>query len=370
MVYIKEPVKLRQRERSRGGYSLYLDITINGKRTYEYLKLYLVPENNRADKLKNKETLRLAEAIRAQRVIEIQNGRFGFENNKNSKINLFEYWDIVMERRKKEDSTGNYGNWYSVKTHLLKYAGTGNVRMCDIDEKFCQGFKDYLENAVTKSNKPLSQNSKNSYFIKFRVFMQTALQEDVIYKNPCSGIKPVAQSEEKREYLTMDELKALAATPCSKEVLKRAFLFSCLTGLRWSDVNKLLWADVREQDGMKRIVFRQKKTKNLEYLDVNEQAAALIGNRADNNSRVFVGLKYSAQMNIELQRWCLTAGISKKITFHCARHTFAVMMLTLGTEIYTVSKLLGHKELKTTQIYADILDKKKQEAVNQFPQIL
>ena len=367
---LKEPVKLRKRERTKGGYSLYLDITVDGKRTYEYLKLYLVPEVSRADKLKNQETMRFAEAIKAQRVIEIQNGRFGFENRKTAKINLFKYWDVVMERRKKEDSVGNYGNWYSVKTHLLKYAGTGNVRMCDVDEKFCQGFKDYLENAVTKSNKPLSPNSKNSYFIKFRVFMQTALQEGVIYKNPCAGIKPAAQSEEKREYLTMDELKVLAQTPCCKDVLKRAFLFSCLTGLRWSDVNKLRWSDVREQDGFKRIVFRQKKTKNLEYLDINEQASALMGDRTDDDNRVFVGLKYSAQMNLELQRWCMIAGITKKITFHCARHTFAVMLLTLGTEIYTVQKLLGHKELKTTQIYADILDKKKQEAVTKLPQIL
>lgn len=370
MANTNETVHLRKRQRTHGGYSLYLDIYANGRRNYEYLKLYLVPENSRADKLKNQETMRLAEAVKAQRIVEIQNGRFGFDTPKMSKINLFAYWDEVMERRKKEDSTGNYGNWYSVKTHLLKYAGTGDVKMADIDKKFCQGFKDYLRTAETKSGKPLSQNSRNSYFCKFRVFMQTALDEGVININPCSGIKPDKPSEEKREYLTIDEIKQLSQTPCTKDVLKRAFLFSCLTGLRWSDVNKLTWGDVRQQDGFRRIVFRQKKTKNLEYLDINPQAAALMGTPSDDNDRVFRGLKYSAQMNIELQRWCMTAGISKKITFHCGRHTFAVMMLTLGTEIYTVQKLLGHRELKTTQIYADILDKKKQDAVTQIPQVL
>ena len=370
MANTNETVHLRKRQRTHGGYSLYLDIYANGRRNYEYLKLYLVPENSRADKLKNQETMRLAEAVKAQRIVEIQNGRFGFDTPKMSKINLFAYWDEVMERRKKADSTGNYGNWYSAKTHLLKYAGTGDVKMADIDKKFCQGFKDYLRTTETKSGKPLSQNSRNSYFIKFRVFMQTALDEGIININPCSGIKPDKPSEEKREYLTIDEIKQLSKTPCTKDVLKRAFLFSCLTGLRWSDVNKLTWGDVRQQDGFRRIVFRQKKTKNLEYLDINPQAAALMGTPSDDNDRIFRGLKYSAQMNIELQRWCMTAGISKKITFHCGRHTFAVMMLTLGTEIYTVQKLLGHRELKTTQIYADILDKKKQDAVTQIPQVL
>ena len=120
MANTNETVHLRKRQRTHGGYSLYLDIYANGRRNYEYLKLYLVPENSRADKLKNQETMRLAEAVKAQRIVEIQNGRFGFDTPKMSKINLFACWDEVMERRKKADSTGNYGIWYSAKTHLLK----------------------------------------------------------------------------------------------------------------------------------------------------------------------------------------------------------------------------------------------------------
>lgn len=70
-----------------------------------------------------------------------------------------------------------------------------------------------------------------------------------------------------------------------------------------------------------------------------------------------------------MREWCLKAGITKHITFHCGRHTFAVLQLSLGTEIYTVSKLLGHRELKTTQVYAQIMDAKKREAVNRIPEL-
>jgi site-specific recombinase XerD len=92
----------------------------------------------------------------------------------------------------------------------------------------------------------------------------------------------------------------------------------------------------------------------------------LLGEKAEPIERVFKGLKYSAWHNIKLQQWVMRAGISKTITFHCARHTYATLQLTLGTDIYTVSKLLGHKDLKTTQVYAKIIDDKKKEAANKI----
>ena len=126
---------------------------------------------------------------------------------------------------------------------------------------------------------------------------------------------------------------------------------------------------MQEFDGGTRIVFRQKKTKGLEYLDIAGQAVRYMGQRGKADERVFAGLKYSAWHNLALREWCLKAGITKHITFHCGRHTFAVLQLSLGTEIYTVSKLLGHRELKTTQVYAQIMDAKKREAVNRIPEL-
>ena len=117
-------------------------------------------------------------------------------------------------------------------------------------------------------------------------------------------------------------------------------------------------------------IFRkQKKTGGQEYLDINPQAVQYMGERRKADDRVFVGLKYSSYMITELRMWAMRAGITKDITFHSGRHTFAVLMLDLGADIYTVQKLLGHKEIGTTQIYAKIMDKKKQQAVSMIPNI-
>lgn len=199
-----------------------------------------------------------------------------------------------------------------------------------------------------------------------------AIQKGIINLNPLQQVAGIKGENNKREYLSIDELKSLVKTDCRYPDLKNAFLFGCLTGLRWSDINQLTWADVQELDGHQRIIFKQQKTKGLQYLDISPQAYALMGEKK--TGRVFVGLRYSAYMNVELLRWCMAAGISKHITFHASRHTFAVTQLTMGTDIYTVSRLLGHSEIKTTEIYADIIDSKRKLAImtlleiNQFAQ--
>ena len=188
--------------------------------------------------------------------------------------------------------------------------------------------------------------------------------------NPLRGIEGFKAGESERCYLTLDEVKAMAAAHCKYPALKKAFMFSCLTGIRKSDIEKMRWKEVQQHGEFTRIIFKQKKTGGQEYLDINPQAASYLGERGKPDDRVFVGFKYSSYMITELRMWAVRAGITKDITFHSGRHTFAVLMLDLGAEIYTLQKLLGHKEIQTTQIYAKILDKKKQEAVSMIPNIL
>ncbi len=377
----KEPIRLRKRILKTGNTSLYLDIYHNGKRSYEYLNLYLVPEKTRADKEKNKDTLRLADAVRAQRVVEFQNGRFGFDDGYKLDTNFLDYYRMMCEKRHQNPaSLGNWGNWYSALRHLERYCRPG-MTFRDVTPAFVRGFRDYLDTTArvrnqrkradtTEDRKRLSSASKLSYFNKLRTCINQAFEEGIIPKNPMRGIEGFKLEERERVYLTLDEVKAMAATDCKYPALRNAFLFSCLTGLRKSDIQKMKWSEVRQQGEYTRIVFRQKKTGGQEYIDINPQAVHFMGKRRNPDDYVFTNFTYSSYYLNELKRWALSAGITKNITFHSARHTFAVMMLDLGADIYTVQKLLGHKEIHTTQIYAKVMDKKRQEAAMLIPPIL
>ena len=372
-------VHLRQRKQTKdGSISLFLEIykgtitssegKVKNLRDYEYLYLYLIDKpKTPIDKQSNKDNLQLAESIKAKRELEIKNGLYGFANEFKQSTNFIDYFTDQMEKRKQ--SEGNYGNWDSTLKHLIKFAGT-KISFREIDQNFCENFRDYLKNTAKKSSgQPLSSSSVSSYFNKFRACLKEAVKKKIILSNPATDVTNPKVIENIRQHLSLDELKAIVKTECRYDVLKRAFIFSCLTGLRWSDINNLKWSELQNTNEGWRITFHQQKTKGLQYLDMSEQARGYLGEQGNPNERVFTGLRYSSYMNVELSKWIMRAGITKDITFHCARHTFAVLQLTLGTEIFTLSKLLGHSELKTTQIYAKIIDEKKREAVNKIPDI-
>lgn len=381
----KEPVRIRRRALRSGNISLYLDIYVNGKRSYEFLNLYLVPERTRADRERNRDTLRLADAVRAQRVVEFQNGRFGFDEGYRLDANFLDYFrNLCGRRRQNTDSLGNWGNWKSALRHLEQYCASLHrpcITFRDVTPAFVQGFRDYLDGAAAVRDprrdrsakgtpKPLSNSTKVSYFNKLRACLNRAVDEGIIPRSPMRGVEGIRLEERERVYLTLDEVRAMAAAECRYPVLRNAFLFSCLTGLRKSDIEKMRWREVRQQGGFTRIVFRQKKTGGQEYVDINPQAAAFMGERREPDDLVFQGFSYSSYSRLELMRWAVRAGITKDVTFHSGRHTFAVLMLDLGTDIYTLQKLLGHRSIRTTLIYAHMMDKKKQEAAMLIPPIL
>lgn len=360
-------MKVTLRKRNQGGKtSLYLDYYHKGKRKLEYLKLYVNPAaKTKEEKELNKKTLQLAESIRAKRQIEIQNGVYGFRDSEKMKASALEYIKNLAD--KKQGSSGNQGNWLSMYKHLLKFTN-GNLLFDEIDRDFVEAFKDYLDNADTKSDGvKLSQNSKYSYFNKFRAALKQAVKDRILPTNPAEGVDGFKQGEPQREYLSLEELKKAAKTECEIPILKNAFIFSALTGLRWSDCQKLIWSEVQYSKELgHHIRFIQKKTKGAETLPISEQAVALLGERKEPFDKVFTNLRYSAWYNMKLQQWMMAAGIHRTITFHCARHTYATLQLAAGTDIYTVSKLLGHRELRTTQIYAKVIDQKKIDAANKI----
>jgi integrase len=362
-------VTLREKQNKSGSTSLYLDIYHDGKREYEYLNLFLESGNTPSVKRQNKKTIETAEAVRSERLVQLQKGIYGFKTEKKAGKNDFLafYQGMLNER----DGT-NRDNWFGAFKYLKAYTN-GKLMFKDINVDFLEGFKKYLQTTKTmgtNGGKHLAVNSTLSYFNKIRAAINRAYELDYLDVNPVKKVKAIKQADANREYLTREELSRADKTECRYPVLKSAFMFSALTGLRWSDINLLTWGQIQySKDIGWSVKFRQKKTDGQEYLPFNEQALKYLGNKGDSGDKIFVGLKYSAYMNVELSKWIMKAGITKDITFHCARHTHATLLISNGVDIYTVSKLLGHKDLKTTEIYAKVIDKKKIDAVKSLPLI-
>jgi len=358
-------VTLREREKN-GQVSLYLDYYHKGKRQYEYLRLYLVSKpRTTEERAQNKKTQQLAETIRAKRQIEIQNGVFGVNDLERINSSFLAYFELLTEKRKESD--GNYGNWRSTLKHLKNFSKS-DVKFADIDKQWLDDLKYYFVNdAKTKHTQKLSPNSCSSYFNKVRAALKEATKDGYLLRNPAEDIEGIKEAETKREFLTLDELQKAIDTHCELKVIKNAFIFSALTGLRFSDIQKLTWNEIQHSDENGYYIrFKQKKTKGQETLPVSEDAVFLLGERLTGNEPVFRDLTYSEYNNQKIREWMIRAGIDKYITFHCARHTYATLQLTLGTDIYTVSKLLGHKNLRTTEVYAKIIDEKKVAAANRI----
>ena len=373
-------ISLSQRKLKDGRISLSIEfyrgseITETGKRkhlrSFENLDSYLISDPKTAkEKKENKEALEFAENVLAIRKAEYAQGRFELKNTAKSKRVFLNFFAELTEEKQKQDTFNNYGNWFSTLQHLKKVVPK-NLTFDEIDENFIKKVRKYFEkDAISKSEIPLSQNSKYSYFNKFKAALRNAFDNGYLTINYAAKIKSFEQAESQREYLTFDELQSLAKAECKYPVLKKAFLFSCLSGLRWSDINAMLWSEVRDEGGLFKINFRQVKTDGVEYLYISQQARELLGERQDPQERVFRGLKYGMTYNTEIIRWCNRAAVPKHITFHSARHTNAVLLLENGADIYTVSKRLGHREIRTTAIYAKIVDSKMKEAAEIIPEL-
>ena len=360
-------VFLREKKLKHGKKGLYLDFyppiihpqTAKPTRR-EHLRLYLYERPKaETEKNHNKETKLLGENIRAQRQLEFQAGIYGFVTVRNKQKSLIDFFQSIADD-KKQASKSNYESYVSILKHLKTFAGD----VCafgDVSETFCTDFKDHL---LTESG--ISNNTASAYFDKFKYVIRLAFKQKMLSDNPARNIKSIKLEETQREFLTLDGLQKLAACPFPEfDDLRRASLFSALTGLRFSDIEKLTWQEVqRSAENGDHIRFTQKKTKDTETLPISEDARELLGEAGRPEEKVFLKLNYSQCVYLPI--WTKRAGIERKITFHSFRHTHATIQLSLGTDIYTVSKLLGHRNVKTTQIYAKIIDETKRQAVNKI----
>ena len=358
-------VFLRQRKLNSGKITLYLDYypplrdPVTQDRVFrDSLGIYLVDNPKFAiEKEANKEKLRQANAIRSERELAIIRGQFDFLDKHKQKMDFLAYFRNKLESKDQK--------WIRVYDHFKNYCH-GKCLMSDITVPFCEGFREYLLKAKHLKNESmdLSQNSAAGYWSTFRGCLKIAYHEKMLKENVNDFLESISGTSSRREYLTLEEVRQLANTPCDVPDLKNASLFSCLTGLRISDILALDWSNiVKAQDGGWCIRIRTEKTDTEATLPLTDEAYKLCGKRS--TGPVFKNLK-RYNTHAPLKEWVEAAGITKHITFHCFRHTFATLQVNEGTDIYTVSHLLTHANVGTTQIYADIVDKSMRDAVERI----
>ncbi len=373
-------VTLRKKPISGKRHSLYLDFypavlnPENGELTRrEFLGMYIFDNTrNPLDKIHNTDTLNTAKQIRQKKESEFNKPEIyntleqeQIKKNKRQDGDFIAYFKKLAEKK----NVSNRFLWLG-SCDFLKLFKNNGLKFSDIDPELCDGFRDFLK--TTKSKKSdkmqLSENSIKTYYDKFRSALKQAYKDGYLSDNIAEKTNAVKQAETQRNYLTLEELNTLVKTPCKSTEIKTQALFSALTGLRRSDIQKLIWGEVQHVKGSGYLIrFMQKKTGGSETLPITEQAFNMLGERKQPTDAVFTLIQATNQReNRHLTKWVLDAGISKKITFHCFRHTFATLQLSMGTDIYTVSKMLGHKDLNTTQIYAKIIDETKRTASNRI----
>ena len=370
-------VTLREKPLKSDKVSLYLDyyppiiLPDTGKKTRrEFLNLYIDnnPKTPEAKK-QNKETLQMANGVRSKREVQIRNREFGFKDNVNISIDFLNFYKNIVSGYYNKGSKSQYNTWQSSYNHFEHFC-SDKITTADLDSNFVKRYRNYLLNAEINRNlmevKNLSRNTASTYFKHFIFVLRDGYKEGFIEKDLAKDAEYIKEEETQREYLTEEELKTLWNTPIKKEVIKHMAMFSALSGLRFVDIRNLQWKNIyQDKHQGNYIQLREQKTNSTKNHPINETAYSILQMQNTNEGFVFRNIEYT-QISKPMKDWITESGIKKKISFHNFRHSYATLQLANGTDIYTVSKLLGHKNVTTTQIYTKVLDKNKIEAANRI----
>lgn len=358
-------VTLRKRQKKNGLYSWFLEF-YPGYRDQETMQLlrrkslgiytYSKPKNE-MEKQFNARMLQKAEAMRCRVYEEVVNERFEFFSQNKMKGDFLAYYEGLLARKNQK--------WVYVYRHFEKFVG-GSCTFEEVTVDLCRKFQDYLLTADKLNGQgKVGINSIAGYWSTFRGMLNIAYRDHKIKDNVNDYLERINYEPTMKQSLSLAELRTLSATPCDIDILKRAALFSCLTGMRRSDIINMKWDNVRSYaDGGWYVEFLSVKTKANNIIPISKQAYDLLPERTESPT-VFVGFKREMTSG-PMQKWLKAAGIKKHITFHCFRHTFASLQIEMGTDVYTVQELLAHKNVSTTQIYARHAEGKKREAAEKI----
>ena len=371
-------VKLREKKISGNKQTLYLDFypaiphPKTGKPTRrEFLGMYLFDKaKNFIDKQSNKETLQLAEQIRQKRENYLNKPEIytGYEKEQlkikeQGEQNFVTYFKSLADKRK----ASNHDNWVSAYNYLETFT-KGNLNFADLNEKFCNEFKEYL--LTTKSNKSnkvtLAQNSAVSYFNKLKATLKQAYKDGYLPSDLNAKIECIEPQETISQTLTIEELNTLAKTECKNPLLKNYVLFSALTGMPFKEMQNLNWGQVEQSKtfGIRIKMIRQKTGKPY-LINISEQAYSLMGERKETTDKVFDGINNRDRYYF-FPLWLAEAGIKKEMTFHDLRHTYGCLQIDAGTDIYTLQGNMGHSTPRQSMMYGKISDQRKREAADKI----
>lgn len=350
-------VTLRERKNRDGSTTLYLDVYHEGKRQREYLThLKIIKPANAIDREANKKNKDLAKKIAVQRAAELQASDYNMTADHKSKTDFISYWQGYISRYTKKDKRNMEGACRAFQNYMQQ-EGIKSLTMKQLSEAHVKGYADYLEG-----------NHKGegaaSYFARFKKMLKQAMREKVLLTSPAAEITVKRDESIKKNVLTLDEIKALAATDTANLELKGAFLFSCFTGLRWVDVKAMQWQHIDLKNRF--LSITQAKTGINVTAPLHDTAISLLPEPGKPQEFIYDLPSHTGALKT-LRAWVKRAGIDKDITWHCARHSFATNLITLKADVTTVSKLLGHTSLKYTQRYTHIADELKRAAVDSLP---
>lgn len=360
----KNNVVLREKTLASGNISLYLDIYRDGVRSYEFLKLYV---DNKArtpiETQTKKETLELAEQIRTQRESELNHAAHGFIAPIKKKTLYLDYVESYLKAYTKKDERMIKGATERFKKFIsdkMPGVNINTLKLSQIDKQMIVLYVEYLKEKSTGEG-------GHSYFSRFKKILNYAVEvEEIISKSPAKGVEFKVSEAVRKDFLSNDEIALLAKTPTQNANVKRAFILSCCTGLRFCDVKELKYSDI--DFASNKLKINQQKTGVQVTIDLNTTAKKMIGEPGEPKAKVF-DLPTHAGCVKTVQAWVTRAKIEKHITWHCARHSFAVNLLTSDQrpDIKTVASTLGHTSLKHTEKYTRVVDDLKKKAVNALP---
>jgi len=344
-------------------------------RRREYLSLYLwQAPRTPIDRQQNKETLELAKKIRFERGQQLLEQGEGYRLKKDSNINfldwMWSYYEAYTKGDKRHIKRAHdvFIDFLNATPEYKKYAK--RLKPEQLDKEMIEAFTEYLQHRFRGEG-------PHTLYARFKKIIAAAVDKDVMRKDPCHGISiTIDNGSLKKDVLSMDEIKQLITCHYQGESvnIRRAFLFCLRCGLRFCDVKDLTYSNVDFSNRL--LKFEQAKTKGHSsassvVIPLSDGVLELIGKPSieGNRDELIFPLPSHTMCLKALRHWCKRAGIDKHITWHCARHSFAVNILNNGANIKTVAALLGHSGLKHTEKYTRAVDALKQDAINSLSEL-